>query len=147
MNVKRLVISFIALVFVIAALLIFFKNKNKNKISTSLPLSTPSIEEQIEGKFSGLVIPDDGEKIELKNISEGEGMGVATKKGLYADLPDLEKGENYQVVLGEGDKTIILGSLVKVKGGWVLEYDLSKYEGYDQIAVVKNGVRILEGTF
>lgn len=145
MNVRRITILFLALIFIVAAFLIFFQNKNKS--STLTPLPTPGIEDQIENKFNGLVIPDDTEKIELINVSGVEGMGVATKEGIYADLPDLEKGESYQVVIGNGKKTIVLGNLKKAKGGWILEYDLSKFEGYNQIAIVKNGQDILEGTF
>ena len=101
----------------------------------------------MEDKFVGLEIPEDADKIELINKSDGVAMGIATKKGIYADLPEPGPGENYQVVLSNGIDSIVLGYLKVTKSGYLLEYDLSKYPGFNKISVIKNSVCILEGTF
>jgi hypothetical protein len=147
MNIRRVIVSFVVLILIVTGIMIFLKLRNKNNPSIVLPLSTPTVEEQIESKLNGLVIPDDGNKIELKNVSNLEALGIATEKGVYANLPDLEEGEHYRVLLGNGTKTIVLGNLTKAKGGWILEHDLSKYVGYKQIFILKGEQRILEGSF
>jgi len=94
-----------------------------------------------------LEIPVDAEKVELKNVSGEPGMGIATRNEILADLPALKEGENYQVLLGNGSKTIILGTMRQAKGGYLLEYDSTKYPGYNQVIIIKGSKRILEGSF
>jgi len=146
-NIKKVIIIFLALVLVIFAANLVSQKIENNKTSIVLPDETPTVEQQMKEKFKGLVIPDDTEKIELTNVSGEEGMGIATKNEIIADLPNLPKGESYQVVLIKGTETIILGNLTQTKGGWILEYDLSNYPGYNQIIVVKGTKHILEGSF
>jgi len=146
MNTKKVVAIFVALIILVVVFLIIFPKFIK-KPTTLLPTPTPSVEEQLEQRLNGLVIPDDAEKIDLKNVSGGEAMGIATKSEVVADLPDLSRGESYQVLLSNGAKTVLLGTMKQAKGGWILEYDLSKYPGYNQIIVVKGSQHILEGTF
>lgn len=112
-----------------------------------VPQETPTIEEQIEEKFNGLTIPDDAEKVELKNVSDEAGMGIATRTEILADLPEPGVNESYQVVLKSGNKMVVLGKMERTKGGYLLEYDSSKYPGYDEIIVIKGSKRILEGSF
>lgn len=147
MNIKRVVIVFVILVIIIVGAFLASQKIKNNRISISLPEATPTVEQQIEEKFKGLAIPDDAEKIELKNVSGEEGMGIATRNEILADLPDLQRGESYQVILGNGTKTVLLGSMRQAKGGYILEYDSSKYPGYNQIVVVRGAKRILEGSF
>lgn len=146
MNAKRIIFAFVFLILLIVVFLAVYL-KDKQTSFLTVPLSTPGVEERMQEKFEGLKIPDDEEKIELKNVSDSEALGIATKKGLYADLPDPEKGKVYRVILENGLKKITLGNLTKTKAGWFLEYDLSKYEGYSKISVTENGNTILEGTF
>lgn len=94
-----------------------------------------------------MTIPEDAEKIELKNVSGGEGIGIATRSEILADLPPPGKGESYQVHLSNGSKTILLGAMRLAKGGFMIEYDSSKYPGYNQVIISKGSVRILEGSF
>lgn len=145
MTIKRIIFAFIALIAVSVGLLIFF-SKNK-KTPSKLPEPTPTVEQQIKNKFNGLVIPDDADKIELKNVSGGEGIGIATKNEILADLPDLAKGENYSVFISNGSRTYFLGNLRQAKGGYLLNYDLTKFPGYNQIFVSEGGKHILEGNF
>lgn len=143
---RRIITAFLVLVVIIAGV-IYFSQKNKNKSSLTLPSPTPSITQQVTNKFNGFTIPSDAEKIELKNVSGGEGMGIATRNEVLADLPGIPAGKNYQVFLGNGVKTILLGSMRQAKGGYLLEYDSSKYPGYNQIIVVVGTKHILEGSF
>jgi len=146
-NTKKILIIFVVLVIAVAVFLLFFKVRDtKNKVQP-LPLQTPSVTERVQEKFKGLTIPDDSTKIELKNISNIEGAGIATQTEVLADLPELEKGETYQVLLSNGVKTVLLGNLKQAKGGWILEYDLSKYVGYKELIVSKGSTEILKGSF
>lgn len=146
MNTKKIILIFVALIVLVVVFLIIFPKFNK-KPSTTLPVGTPSVEQQLEQKLNGLTIPNDVEKIELKNVSGGEAMGIATRTEVVADLPELPIGKSYQVLLGNGTKTVLLGTMHQAKGGWILEYDSSKYPGYDQITVVRGSEHILEGSF
>ena len=146
MNTKRIITIFVVLIIAVAAFLILsprFGKKPPETISTP----SPSVEEQLEQKLKGLVIPDDTDKTELKNVSGGEGMGIATSTEVVADLPGLTAGQTYQVLLGNGTKTVLLGTMIQAKGGWMLSYDLSKHSGFNQIFIVRDSERILEGTF
>jgi len=146
MSTRKVLLIFLALVVIISGVLLIRKSKN-NKVILNLPEATPSIERLIKEKFQGLTIPDDSEKIELENVSGGEGIGIATRSQVIADLPSLQKGEKYQVFLGNGSKTILLGNLRELKGGYILEYDSSKYLGYNQIIIMRGSQHILEGSF
>ena len=83
---------FVALVAVVIGFFLLFPSLKKSPPSLNIPLATPGIEEQIEQKFGGLDIPEDVEKIELKNVSGDDGMGIATRNEILADLPDLGRG-------------------------------------------------------
>lgn len=146
MNTRKFVAILIVLVVVVILFLVLFPKFNKKPV-VILPNATPGVEDQLKKKLNGLVIPDDAEKIDLRNTSGGEGMGIATKTEVIADLPDLSSGQVYQVLLGNGAKTVLLGNMRQAKGGYILEYNLSKYPGYNQITVVRGLEHILEGTF
>ena len=147
MGIKRIVAIFLALMLVFVFFFVVFPKIRKNSPPINIPSSTPGIEEQIKEKFKGLEIPVDAEKVELKNVSGEPGMGIATRKEVLADLPALKEGENYQVLISNGSKTMLLGTMRQAKGGYILEYDSSKYSGYNQIIIVKGSVHILEGSF
>lgn len=143
----RKVVAILVILIVVIILFFVFSPKFSKKNIPMLPNPTPGVEQQLEEKFRGLVIPDDIKKIELKNVSDEEGMGIATSSEAVADLPVLSPGQTYQVLLGNGIKTILLGNMKQAKGGFLLEYDLSKYPGYKQIFITKGSQHILEGTF
>lgn len=145
MKNRNILVAFVVLVAIIAGVLIF---KNRSKIVPKVnPTATPSIQTQIESKFKGLVIPADAEKVELKNVSGGSGMGIATRSEILADLPTPSGGQFYQVWLGNGGKTVLLGNLKMAKGGWLLNYSSSVYPGYNKVIVTMGGKSILEGSF
>lgn len=146
MSRKRFFIILIVLIVAVVAFFIIFPKSGK-KTPKIISTPTPSVEEQLQDKFKGLPIPGDTERIELKNVSGTEAMGMAGKNEIVADLPELSPGESYQVLLENGTKTVLLGVMRQVKGGWILEYDLSRYPDYKEISIVRGTERILEGTF
>jgi len=147
MNIKKIFVFILVLVVIVFGVLLISRKNSKNKTLEPFVNPTPSIEEQLKNKFNGMVIPSDSERIELNNVSGGEGMGIATKNEIIADLPDLNKGEAYQVLLSNGTKTVLLGTMQALKGGFILEYKSSKYSGYNKVLVVKGTKTILEGSF
>lgn len=146
MNIKRVIIAFLILVLLVAGLLYFFKKNNKTSISY-IPEETSTVETQIKEKIKGVTIPDDENTIELVNVSGREGMGILTKTGVYADLPELEIGESYKVFVANGSSKIMIGYLTSAKGGYILEFDLSKYREYKQLIIMKGDETILTGSF
>lgn len=146
-SIRKIVLSFIFLFVIIFSVIYFLLKSRGQKENLRYVSPTPSVIQQMEEKFKGVTIPQDDTKIELKNISGEEGMGIATKTEVLADLPELTKGGFYQVLLSNGNKTIFLGNLKESKGGWILEYDLSKYQGYNQLIVSKGSKEILKGSF
>ena len=94
-----------------------------------------------------MVIPTDAEKIELKDVSGGSGMGIATRNEILADLPTLPNGQFYQGWLEKDGKTVLLGTLELAKGGWILNYNSSVYPGYNKVVVTVGEKHILEGSF
>jgi hypothetical protein len=144
MKTRNVVIGLLILVVLVTAA--FVIKKSLTKKSLSVP-AIPSIETKIEKSFGGIVIPDDVEKAELKNVDDGEGVGIATRTEILANLPDLNQGQSYQVWLEKDGKQVLLGKMRIAKGGWILEYDSSKYLGYNKIIATLGDKHILEGSF
>jgi hypothetical protein len=145
MRLKNILVTLLILVILVAGILFILKKARLKNIS--VPSPTPSIEQKIERKFKNLIIPEDTERVELKNVSGTEGYGMATKSEILADLPELSEGEFYKVWLEKDGKKVLLGNMIVAKGGWILNYDLSSYPGYNKIIVTLNGTNILEGSF
>ena len=144
MRAKDVLITFIVIVIIVAGVLVI---KNRGKITLKVsPSATPSIQQQIESKFNGLVIPQ-GERIDLKDVSGGIGMGIATRSEIIADLPTLPAGQFYQGWLENNGKTALLGRLSQSKGGWILNFNSSNYPGYNRVIVAVGAKHILEGSF
>jgi hypothetical protein len=144
MRGRDVLIAFIVLVVIIAIVLVAGKKK-VNILST--PTATPTILQQIQSKFSGLTIPQGEPSIDLKNVSGGAGMGIATRSEILADLPVPPAGQYYQGWLGNGQKLVLIGTLRNAKGGWILDYSSAKFPGYNQVVVTLAGKHILEGSF
>ena len=138
-------ITFIVIVIIVAGVLVI---RNRAKIAPKVtPSATPSIQQQIENKFKGLVVPQGEAGIDLKDVSGGAGMGIATRSEIIADLPTLPSGQFYQVWLENNGKTVLLGKLSMAKGGWILNYNSSTYPGYNKVIVTVGTKHILEGSF
>lgn len=113
----------------------------------ALKVTTPSVEEKISDTFNGLIVPEGVEKAELKDISGSGGFGIATRTEVLADLPDLSAGSFYQAWLEKDDQKVLLGKMRIAKGGYMIEYDSSKYPGYNKVVVSLGEKKILEGSF
>ena len=146
MKSKNILIAFFVLVIIISGILLI-RSRNK-KTSVVGPVATPSIQEQMNNKFKNLIIPLDTEKAELRDVSGGVGMGIATRTEIVADLPELQNGKFYQGWLeNTSGKRVLLGILSMAKGGWILTYNSSSYPGYDKVTVTQGETHILEGSF
>ena len=87
-------------------------------------------------------------------MSSGNGRGIATNKEILVDIEDPATGYFYEGWLEKSGNLISLGKLQIAKGGWLLEYDGSKYPEYKKIIISLERVldnkiekRILEGSF
>lgn len=146
MKAKNFFTGFFLLVVIITAVLLIDR---KMKVSKPVaPIATPSIQQKIESKFKGLTIPANVEQIELKDVTGGESMGIATRNEILADLPDLAKGQIYQAYLVNSfGKIVLLGSLRAAKGAWILEYNSGEFPGYNKVVIAQGATHILEGSF
>lgn len=145
MKIKSFLATFVVLVILIVGFLLIYKKTKVGKIQ--VPAPSPSVQQKIEDRFKGLVIPADTERAELKDVSGGVGMGIATRSEILADLPDPTNGQYYQVFLEKEGKTVLLGKLEKAKGGWILSYNSVKFPGYNKVIITMGATHILEGSF
>lgn len=148
MRNKDIVVGALVLVVIVSAILISRNLKIKKNLV--LPSSTPSIQNQIESKFGNIIIPPDTEKIDLKDVSGGVGMGIATKEVILADLPEPDSGYFYQAWVEKSGKLVSLGKMRIGKGGYIFE---GSVEG-EKVVVSREKVfdnkpetKILEGSF
>ena len=141
MKSRDIVIGFIFLVILIAGVLWIFRVKNVKK--SSLPLPTPNIVQQINNAFPN--IPDGVERANLKDITGGNSLGVATRTEVVANLPS---SQNYQVELENASgKVVNLGYMRIAKSGYLLQYSSEAYPGYNKVIVKEGSTHILEGSF
>lgn len=145
MKTRSLFTAFVIVVIAVAGILLINKKLKVNKLLA--PSVTPTVQQKIESKFLGLTIPDDAERTELKDVSGGEGIGLATRTEILADLPEPPKGQFYQARLEKDGKTVLIGNLKIAKGGWMINYNSSAYPGYNKVIVTLGDTHILEGSF
>ena len=163
MRTREIVIGLIILA-VVAGAIVWIRRAR----TTPEPLPTPSIEEKIEKTFN-LEIPEDVERADLNDVTEGTGSGIATRKyengrfshTVLADLPDPTAGYFYEgwLVRGKEGETnfafISTGRMRVAKGGYLLEFnsstDYSSYSGavvtLEKVDDKKPEAHILEGSF
>lgn len=152
-NRRDVILGLVIVVIIIAGALLY-KNLKKDRVSaTPTPVPTSITKNKIQEMFK-YEIPDDVTYIELRDVSGGDGRGIATPSEILVDLPDPESGYFYQGWLEGGDKLVSLGKLRPAKGGWLLDYDARRYSEYKKVVVSLERVfdnsiekRILEGTF
>ena len=146
MKTRDIVIGFVFLVILIAGIIWIFRVRNKK--TTNLPLPTPNISQQVKNAFPSLNIPDGVEKANLRDVTGGNLIGVATRTEIVANLSEAPNGQKYQVVLeNPKGETMNIGSMRISKVGYILEYSSSKYPGYNKIIVILGNNRVLEGSF
>lgn len=136
MKSRDIIIGFIVLVVLIAA--VFWIRGARNKKAISLPSATPNISDKI-GKTFNFQLPDGVEKAELRDVSGGNGSGVATRDAVLADLPDPAAGKYYQV-FADGK---FLGTMRIAKGGWIFDGKISG----KKVEIRLGNTVILEGSF
>jgi hypothetical protein len=152
---KDIVIGFI-IIFIIFGSMYLFKNYRSKKVEiqgTPAPVSI-TYKNDFEKKFK-YTIPEGVNSIELKDISGGDGMGLATDNEILADIKDPDSGSFYQAWLESNNgKVVLLGNLNISKGGWMIVYDKSKMPEAQKIIVSlekRNDsiieTKILEGSF
>lgn len=164
MNRRDIVIGILILAFLVG--MIYWRQTSKKEETETRVPETLSVEDVLEEKFK-IEIPEDVEKVELKDISGGDSSGIATRKfesgkfslTVLADLADPEGSSFYQGWLekGEGENYSLfsLGKMSLAKGGYILNFESgTNYSDYQKVLVTleksldKNPEKkILEGSF
>jgi len=146
MRTRDIVITFIVLVTLVGGVLLIFRAKSKKMVGSPTP--TPNIFQKVNETFPGLNIPEGVERANLSDVTGGNSIGVATRTEIVANLPELAKGQVYQGwAENSSGKTVLLGNFRVSKGGWILNYDSSKYSGYNKVIVSVGTKHVLEGSF
>ena len=146
MKTRDIVVGFLVLVVIVVGVVLLLNSRKK--AATLLPSPTPSITQKVNNAFPNINIPDNIEKAELKDVTGGESFGVATRTEIIANLPDLSTGRFYQGKLQNNQgKTVTLGNFRAAKGGFLLEYNSSRYPGYNTVLVTQGSTTILQGSF
>lgn len=166
MKRRDIVIGLFVLVLLAGAL--YFRQRSQHPQEETRVPETLSSEQTFEEKFN-VQIPDDVDKSELKDISGGNGSGIATRKfanntfthSVLLDLSDPQQGSFYEAWLIRGEENsenysaVSTGKLRLAKGGWTLDFQ-SSTDLSDHSKVVVSlektfdktiETRILEGSF
>lgn len=148
MKNRDIIVGLVVVVLLVAGSWYLLRSRNRKSIEVLAPTSTPSVTKRIQDSFGGITIPTDAEKIELNDVSASGGFGVATKTEILANLPEPTNGGIYKVWLENSQgKKIIIGNLRIAKGGYILEYNMDKYPGYNKVVISLGGKPVLEGSF
>jgi len=147
MKTRDVVIGLVVLVILITAALLIKRSLNKKAV-VSTPTQQVSIQQKIQNTFPGLTIPEDSVKTNLIDVTGGQSFGVATDNEILANLPDISAGKAYKAWLENSDgKTILLGNLRAAKGGYLIDYNSSRYPSYNKVVITLDNTHILEGSF
>ena len=151
-NRKDVLVGLVIVVVVILGASLFKKLKTPKVFPSPAP-QTVSYKDELENIFN-LNIPKDTNTIDLKDVSGGNARGIATSTEVLVDIEDPEVGYFYQGWLENDGNFVSLGKLRIAKGGWLLEYDGSKYPNYKKIIISLEKrfdstieTKILEGSF
>lgn len=146
MKTRDVVIGFVFLVILIAGIIFIFRIKNKKEVSEPLP--TPNISQDIKSAFPNLDIPEGVENTKLHDVTGGDSIGVATRTEVVANLPDPSNSKKYEVLLENKEGKILnIGEMKVSKSGYILEYNSTKFPGYDKIIIILGTSPVLEGSF
>lgn len=151
---KDIIIGFIIIAVVIIGAYAFKRIKTSKVTVTPKPSPVSiTFKKELEDNFK-FNIPENTNSIELKDISGGNGRGLATNKEILADIEDPIESHFYEGWLENNGQLISLGKLESAKGGWLLDYDGTKYPSYKNIIVslekkFDNNIekKVLEGSF
>ncbi len=158
---KDILIGFVIIAVIITSILLFkkYRPNQNNKPSPTTPSQTIEFKKEFENNFR-YSIPENVNAIELQDVSGGDARGIATENEILVDAKDPEQNYFYEAWLEKDGNLVTLGKLNIAKGGWLLEYDKSKYDdkilpdSYKKIIIsletkLDNKIekRILEGSF
>lgn len=135
------------IVLILVGLILFFRGGEEVKETTEQApeIAVQDVEESLSSRL-GISIPEEVERIALKDVRNEGASGLATRNfsqtgydhTLLAALPELVSGTSYQAWLvrgekgGEGYSVLTTGSLHQAKGGYLLQYhndaDLTDYQ-------------------
>lgn len=151
-NKKDLIVGTLVVALIVGGLYLYYNLKKPKDDLKVTPKTSEQVKKEIEDKFK-LNIPDDKYFIELKDVSGGDATGIATDTEILADLPELSDSEFYQAWL-VGENMTSLGKMWQAKGGWLVEYNKSKYKDINKVIVTRetkmdqtSEVVVLEGSF
>lgn len=170
MEEKQNWLTIAAVVLVIAGLGVFLYRQSRQQPEEIETPSDDQVAEQRADEFLETLnvdLPEDADRVNLRDVTGGQAAGVATRReaetgtttqSLLVALPEPEAGVFYEAYLQsevEEAEPIYLGKLRSVKGGWMLDYQLTGDEtGYTQVQVTRETTDdrqpeevILEGEF
>ncbi|OGM11980.1 hypothetical protein A2Z22_04845 [Candidatus Woesebacteria bacterium RBG_16_34_12] len=158
---KKDIVFGLVIILILTAVVYYWKKPPAVEQDLVVP-QTLSVEDEIEEKFK-IQIPEDVEKAELKDVSGGDGSGIATRKfaegefshTILVDLPDPEGIRFYEGWLVKDNETVSTGKLNLAKGGYLLEFQSdTDYTSFNQVVVTleekldkTSEKHILEGSF
>lgn len=150
---KDVITGFVIILLIIVGVYLYQKNNNKVvPESITTPVSF-EFKKDFADSFK-IDIPVDATSVELKDVLGGDSRGIATETEILVDANNPTESKYYEAWLEKDDKLVSLGKLQMAKGGWLLNYDKSKYGEYKKIIVSlekindnKIETRILEGSF
>ena len=167
-KVRDILVGIAVLVIILLGIYLIRRNQTASFVSSPLPSPVSQFEQELQKNFN-IVIPDNAVKADLKDVSGGNGMGLATYENqnakfdytVLANLEDPAKGYFYQAWLVRGNlgdsnyEAISLGILSLEKGGWLTNFqsakDLSDHKKVlitlERINDLKPETHILEGSF
>jgi Anti-sigma-K factor rskA, C-terminal len=125
----------IVIIIILIAFFLIRRNQSPSLITVNSPLPTPvsSLEQDLQNNF-GITVPTSAQKADLKDITGGSQMGLATldkvngqnEYTVIANLEDPQPGFFYQAWIVNGGDYVSLGKLTLAKGGWLINYNTTK---------------------
>jgi hypothetical protein len=147
MKARDVIIGFIFLVLLIAGAIWIFRSR-KTASTTLLPTSSPSFDSKLSTAFPSFKIPEGTERAELKDVSGGNNIGVATRSEVVVNLPEPPAGQTYKgYLVNDSGNEVAIGDFTTSKSGWMLSYDSAKFPGYNKVVVKVDSTPVLEGSF
>ncbi len=168
-NRRDILIGAAILVIIILAIYLIRRPAIFNTVTVSpVPSAISEFEQKLEDQFN-IKVPDNVEKIELKDVTGGISQGIATRiyennvfeHTVIADLTDPDSGYFYQGWLMRGNPGdtnfgyVSTGKLESEKGGYMVNIRVNKdLRDYKKVVVTLERVadntpekHILEGSF
>ncbi len=140
-NRSRNILVGVVLVIIVILVIIFLIRQRQSALVVVTPTPTPisSYQQELQNNF-GITVPSTAVKTDLKDVSGGNQMGLATldkQNGqndytVIANLDDQASGSFYQGwlirgITGDANYDVVsLGQLSQGKGGWIINFNSTK---------------------